>query len=174
MPNPPLQPITRVLVALQEHGERWQDVHADLSKPEVVSPDAHHPGRMQIFGDKFMGIVCPTVRDEEDVWVLICARPRTRASEPSPVQVVGIEPKRRHRRHKGGSGGHWPSTWEDLLKRVEQRAGWAIAPTGGGHIVVLHNGKQMTSIPSTPSEYRGLMNACLQIKRAGLDLREAG
>ncbi len=55
---------------------------------------------------------------------------------------------------------------EDLLRQAQQQ-GFEVED-GGKHRVVRYDGTFVTSVPYTPSEYRGLANVRSQLRRAGM------
>lgn len=105
------------------------------------------------------------------------------ANEPKN-QIVSIEPagtltstdQQGIRRISGGTPiGSMPTSTTELLNRA-RRAGFAVSASGSGHHKIWGSGTSgqglSVTIPATASDYRGLLNAVMQIRSTlGVDLR---
>lgn len=56
-----------------------------------------------------------------------------------------------------------------LIAEIEA-AGGSVRRSKSGHWKVYLNGHLVTSIPNTPSDWRGLLNSRALIRRAGIDI----
>ena len=68
-----------------------------------------------------------------------------------------------------------PTSTTELLNRA-RRAGFAVSASGSGHHKIWGSGTSgqglSVTIPATASDYRGLLNAVMQIRSTlGVDLR---
>lgn len=102
----------------------------------------------------------------------------------SKNQIVSIEPagtltstdQQGIRRTSGGTPtGSMPTSTAELLNRA-RRAGFAVSVAGSGHHKIWGSGTSgqglSVTIPATASDYRGLLNAVMQIRSTlGVDLR---
>ena len=89
------------------------------------------------------------------------------ANEPKN-QIVSIEPA-------GTPIGSMPTSTTELLNRA-RRAGFDVSASGSGHHKIWGSGTSgqglSVTIPATASDYRGLLNAVMQIRSTlGVDLR---
>ena len=105
------------------------------------------------------------------------------ANEPKN-QILAIEPAgtltstdhQGIRRISGGTPtGTMPTSTTELLNRA-RRAGFAVSVAGSGHHKIWGSGTSgqglSVTIPATASDYRGLLNAVMQIRSTlGVDLR---
>jgi predicted RNA binding protein YcfA (HicA-like mRNA interferase family) len=62
-----------------------------------------------------------------------------------------------------GSGTH--RSVRDLLKELDANGGWRGRRTGKGHILLMHADGRSTTLPSTPSDKRTLLNCVADINR---------
>ncbi|WLW38526.1 hypothetical protein [Streptomyces phage Vanseggelen] len=162
-----LHPTTRLLADMASRGTYWPDVEADLSEPETVTPVEGFDTRLRLAGESWQGYVEPG-RDEGH-FVLVGVRPRERAEEGTGTPVVGVPISPSIPRSSGGSGSRWPSSWNELQGRLIE-LGFTIRQ-GKTHLGVYRDGQKIASLPSTASEYRGLLNACTQLRRDhGIDV----
>jgi len=61
-----------------------------------------------------------------------------------------------------------------LIAAIEAAGGQVDPPTRGGHHKVYYQGQLITTLASTPSEYRGRKNDIANLRRAGLRLTTKG
>lgn len=59
------------------------------------------------------------------------------------------------------------------LVRAIRKAGGEVEQVGTNHLRVTVDGKFVTMMGATPSEYRGRLNALASLRRAGLNLTKA-
>jgi hypothetical protein len=70
----------------------------------------------------------------------------------------------------GGNVRSVPKTMRELRKRIAATPGLSIKPGGHHDKVVDLNDRVLTTLPSTPSDYRAVANAAATIARKGYDL----
>lgn len=90
------------------------------------------------------------------------ALPVTTPSEPKKIVRKG---------KRGGIGNVGPRTHEELLEAIRRSPGWSLE-YGGKHWKVLGPDGQVSTLPVTPSDWRGTLNAVAQLRALGLNLRE--
>ncbi len=60
-----------------------------------------------------------------------------------------------------------PREWRKLVEQIRKN-GYTVEP-GGRHLTVRNGeGKAVHFLPSTPSERRGLLNNCAELRRKGI------
>lgn len=163
-------PTKHIVSTLERFGMSWPDLVDDLNHANR-QPMIGYPTRQRWLGEKLQAYIEPGTYQGEDVFFVVGVRLRCSSDEPAPVQVVGIETQAVKSRKRGGAGRVWPSTWGELEKRIEAHPGLRVLPGNGGHRIVYRNGKQVDVLPTSSSDYRALRNACLQLKRRGIDVR---
>jgi hypothetical protein len=146
----------------------WPDVVDDLERVQTVTPVVGYETRERWCGSLVEAYIEPDDEDEDAV-VIVGVRPR-RVADPQETRVVGVEARVTGPRVKGKGGSRWPSSWRELLARL-QRMDDVEVVTGGKHLLVLRDGQQVAAMPASPSEYRGLMNMCLELRARGIDVR---
>lgn len=87
----------------------------------------------------------------------------------SPVLT---RPRARHRRVRGGKGNRFPTTVDELVRRI--RATGATVETTSKHYAVQVPTGQWMTVPRTVHDWRALKNTVTQLKRAGLDVTRTG
>jgi hypothetical protein len=134
-------------------------------------PLAGFETRERWVGNKAQGYMEPGTFDGEACFYVVGVRLRSFSDQPAEYQVVGIETKAVKSRKSGGMGNVWPTTWDELKKRIEAHDGLRVLPGNGGHQIVYRNGKQIDVLPTSSSDWRAIKNACLQLKGKGVDCR---
>lgn len=72
---------------------------------------------------------------------------------------------------KGGKGGSlYPTDFDEVRKLLVKR-GYRVEDSKGGHKLVMKGEEVVYSMPSTPSDYRGIKNALADMKKVGIDLK---
>lgn len=56
-----------------------------------------------------------------------------------------------------------------LLQEIEARPGWATERAKRGHWKIRHEGRLVTVLPVSPSDWRSLKNARAVLRRAGFE-----
>lgn len=159
------------LAQLAAQGWNWPQVRDDLVAYEVMTPDRNGGSNYFAHGDLYTGRVMHDLRDPTSgTWWLYKTWLRERADFPSPNPVVGIEHRRGMRRGHGGAGRQWPTTTAELIQIIEAQRGLRVM-VGPTHLLVLREGKVVSTMPKTASDYRSLVNCCQELKRIGIDVR---
>lgn len=153
-------------------GLSWPDVVADLEQVESVTPIRGFETRQRWIGPRVQAYIEPSItREGEDAKIVVSVRCRQRVEhDPHHVPVVGVESRVVGPRVRGRGGSVWPRTWAELMQRLEEVAPDAAVGRGGKHLAVFRHGKRIATLPMTSSDHRGLVNACLQLRKAGIDL----
>ncbi|AWY07616.1 hypothetical protein SEA_YOSIF_52 [Streptomyces phage Yosif] len=163
-----LHPTNKLLEKLAENGYQWPEIEADLLDYESRTPAQGSETRERLSGSDWQGYVEPDRGGQEDVYVVLGVRPRQRADEPSPWQVVGKEHHVPMPRSKGGVGTRWPTTLDELVKRLEAM-GYQVT-RGSNHIGIFLEGARLSTMPVSPSDWRSIRNCCLALNRIGIDV----
>jgi hypothetical protein len=153
-------------------GLSWPEVVTDLEQVESVTPIRGFETRQRWMCSRVQAYVEPGVtREGESSRIVLSVRCRRRVEpEPDHVPVVGVEPRVVGPRYRGHGGSSWPRTWAELLQRLEEVAPDASVGRGGKHLAVFREGKRVATLPMSSSDHRGLVNACTQLRAAGIDL----
>lgn len=123
-------------------------------------PDPHGNDRFRVLRDGLYVIVSPTGI------ILACGR----MAQPAAIAPQSAKPSGPKQSRPAASRG--PATWGELEEWLTEE-GCTITGLGSGHRAVIRDGERIAVVPSTPSEYRGLMNAVADIRRrTGLKLRK--
>lgn len=164
-------PTQGVVQHLREAGalRNWGEICRDLAHASVT-PALGYETRLRYCGSKYEAFVEPGRYEGADALWIVYLRPRGEVPAiPRQRQVVGHEPKRQRSGH-GGAGRRWPTTWKELIARVEAYP-HAEVRRGGKHLAVLLRGKTVQTFPATASDHRALLNACQVLKSLGVDVR---
>lgn len=151
-------------------GLSWPEVVNDLQRAESITPVPGYDTRLRYCGEKVQAYIEPGTYDGEDALWIVGLRERQRADAPSRTQVVGRETTTRKSGRKGGSGNRWPTTWKELINRINQHP-QAHVENGGKHLRVFLRGRQVQALPCTASDHRALLNACQVLRGLGIDVR---
>lgn len=57
-----------------------------------------------------------------------------------------------------------------VLRRRAEHQGWAVAPTGGGHVRFVAPDGTVVILATSPSDWRAEKNDTARLRRAGLDI----
>lgn len=165
-------PTRSAVTAMAIIGLAWPDVLLDLENVESVTPVRGYETRERWCGSRVQAYIEPgTTPRGEAAKVIVSLRSRVRADPDEPhTPVVGVEEPVRGPRVRGRGGSSWPRTWPDFFKRLEQTAPEAAVGRGGKHLSVFLDGQRIATLPISPSDHRGLVNTCLQLRRAGIDV----
>lgn len=166
-----LVPTSQIVSRLDQLGLSWADLVEDMTHSQHRQPMNGYATRQRWVGNKLQGYMEPGTFDGEQCFFVVGVRLRSFAEEPSQTQVVGIESKVVKRRKSGGAGQVWPTTWDELKKRIEAHDGLRVLQGNGGHQIVYKNGKQLDVLPTSSSDWRAIRNACLQLRGKGIDCR---
>lgn len=158
----PRLPITREASAAITDEAHLERVEAAFWRPGFVTPDPYDPERAE---RRFAQGCMVIVRKGQIVYV---GEHEQSTEAPRSLQPV----KRAQRRVRGGNGGHWPATWDQLMERVSA-AGCEVLRRSSHVVVRVPSGERVT-LHHTASDWRALRNACSQFARHGVDLRRAG
>lgn len=164
-------PTRGVIERLDQLGISWAEMVADLQNAGHVQSLAGYETRQRHLGSKVQAYIEPGVYDGEPVLYVVGVRLRAEAGEPIPRQrqIVGREVRAKKSRRKGGVGRRWPTTWPELIKRIEMHPRCRVFK-GKNHWLVYLNGKQVDALPATTSDHRALLNACRHLQQCGIDV----
>lgn len=168
-----LYPTSTLLRRLEERGQSWPSVAADLEEPELITPVKDNPTRRRLTGHEYVGYAEPLSGVAGEAYVIVGVGQRERPAPGLAEPVVGIESPSPRSSRRGGSGRRWPTTWGELSERLTAIEGVTIED-GSTHLIVKRDGNAIDTLPKTASEYRGLLNACTQLRRKGLDVSRTG
>lgn len=162
-------PAKGVIARIQQLGLVWPEVVEDLSAASIT-PVVGYETRLRYAGSKVEAFIEPGMYAEEDVLWVVGLRIREKVTHiPRQEQVVGHERKHRRSGH-GGSGQRWPTTWKELISRIQDHPDVELHK-GGKHLNVMLHGRQVQTLPLTASDHRALLNACQVLRGAGIDVR---
>jgi hypothetical protein len=154
-------PTEAALRAIEETGIDWPTVVAAVRHPQTVAP-SDRPDVQQVYARDLEILVSP---DHHVLGV------RRRSVEEPAQEQQQAGPKKIVRKGKrGGIGNVGPRTHEDLLDAIRRSPGWRLEQ-GGKHYKVLGPEGQVSTLPITPSDWRGTLNAVAELRALGLDLR---
>lgn len=159
--------------AATDNGFSWAEVVEDLSQAGVHHPLRGYETRIQVTGERIQAL-CEAGFDDDGfpaLFVIGLCKRRESAPVPLAERVVGVEPKVQRQARKGGVGTRWPTSWDELIKRL--RALGHEVTVGGKHMHVLRAGKRVATMPLTASDHRSLVNMCRTLERVGIDVRRA-
>jgi hypothetical protein len=160
------EPLDRVVEHIKTLGFTWQEVAEDLDQGHITPVPYHHE-RRRIVGRSVEAIVAG-----ESPTVVLYVRPRSLPDTENHVPVVGVEPRRRMPRSRGGAGNQWPTTFTELMKLAERDRTVRVVK-GARHWIVLRDGQQVCVLPLTASDHRSLMNATKQLHALGINVRRS-
>lgn len=163
-------PTQRTVERVLQLGLTWPEVVVDLDNAASITPIEGFDTRLRYCGEKVQAYVEPGTYDGEDALWIVGLRERCKATEPSPHQVVGREAAKRKSGKRGGSGSRWPTTWKELINRINAHP-QARVENGGKHLRVFLRGQQVQALPCTSSDHRALLNACQILRGLGIDVR---
>lgn len=165
-------PVRGVIARLPQLDLAWHQVVEDLDHA-CVTPVPGNATRLRYRGERVDAFVEPGRCEGREVWWVVGLHARE-AVEPLPrqLQVVGHEPRHRKSGAHGGGGQRWPTTWRELIARIEAHPE-AEVRQGGKHLNVLLRGRQVQALPVTASDHRALLNACQILRGHGIDVRRA-
>ena len=163
-------PAQRVVQRVLDLGLSWPEVVDDLSHAESITPIQGYDTRLRYCGEKVQAYVEPGTYDGDDaLWIVgLCLR--RRSEQPADLQVVGRESAARKSSKRGGSGSRWPTTWKELVNRINAHPR-ARVENGGKHLRVFLDGRQVQALPCSASDHRALLNACQILRGLGVDVR---
>ncbi len=151
----------------------WPDIVKDLDNVETVTPVIGYPTRERWSGSQVQAYLEPGSRDGERVYVVVGLRKRHRSTDTA-MPVVGVETRvRGPRTARGRALSRWPRTWRELFEQLQAMDDVRLEQ-GRKHVRVYLHGSPVTALPNTPSEYRGLLNACMDLRAKGIDVRQPG
>lgn len=163
-------PAQRVVQQVRQMGLSWPEVVEDLDQAESITPIQGYDTRLRYCGEKVQAYVEPGTFDGEEALWIVGLRERRKADQPSQHQVVGRETTTRKSGRRGGSGTRWPTTWKELVNRINAHPNAHVEP-GGKHLRVFLGGKQVQALPCSASDHRALLNACQILRGLGIDVR---
>lgn len=151
--------LPRAIEAAEQLGISTADAEAIARNPRVVTPDPGNPYRewqaeRRRAGDVTVVVALPPDRDPV-IWGVYLHLP--------------LDPVRQH----GAGGGNVrqiPKTMRELRKRIAENPRLKIKPGGHHDKVVDLDNRVLTTLPSTPSDYRAVANAAASIARKGYEL----
>jgi hypothetical protein len=158
-----LWPTDGAISAMETTGVSWPKVVDAVRHPEVVIPSDRED--VQVYYTRDLKIL---LTEDHHVIGLTTRDP----GEALPDQKTGPQKRIVRKGKRGGVGNIGPRTHEDLLEAIRRTPGWTLE-YGGKHYKVLGPDGQTSTLPITPSDYRGTLNAVAQLRALGLDLREA-
>lgn len=164
-------PTRGVIERLERIGVSWAEMVVDLRNAGHVQSVAGYETRQRHLGNLVQAYIEPGVYDGEQVLYVVGVRLRAEKAEPIPQQrqVVGRDTHAKKSRRKGGVGRRWPTTWPELIKRIEMHPRCRVFK-GKNHWLVYLNGRQVDALPATSSDHRALLNACRQLQQRGIDV----
>jgi hypothetical protein len=155
-------PTPAAITVMQEIGVEWPKVVTAVRHNIAVVPSDQDNVRQFIARDLKV-----LVTDDNHVIGLTKRDPGEalpNAVQPHPAKRIERKGKR------GGIGNVGPRTHEDLLEAIRKTPGWRVEK-GGKHWKILGPEGQVSTLPITPSDWRGTMNAISGLRAIGLDLR---
>lgn len=163
-------PTQGVIAQLERFDQSWPEIVTDLQQA-TITPAYGYETRQRLCGERYEAFVEPGVYDGHEARWVIYLRKRRHATEPTPLgqQIVGRDARRPTQRKRGGSGRRWPTTWQELQKRILACPGTELRP-GGKHLNVYLNGQQVQALPLSASDHRALLNACQALRAKGIDV----
>lgn len=157
-----LWPTDGAKAAMDTTGVPWPKVVDAVRHAEVVMPGDRDDVR--VYYARTLKVL---VTDDHHVIGLTTRDP----GEALPDQKTGPQKRIVRKGKRGGIGNVGPRTHEDLLEAVRRAPGWTVE-MGGKHYKLTGPEGQTSTLPVTPSDYRGTLNAVAQLRALGLDLRE--
>lgn len=166
-------PTKHTVSSLERLGLTWPEFVRDVDGCGLIQPMPGHETRQCHFGTRVQAFIEPGVYDGEPCFYVVGVRLRVSEGPalPASQQIVGRETRAVKSRKRGGSGRMWPTSWQELEKLIESHEGMRVLQGNGGHRIVYKNGKQIDVLPTSSSDHRALHNACLQLRRKGIDVR---
>jgi hypothetical protein len=154
-------PTETALRALEEIQLDWPAVVAGVRHPETVAPT----DRVEVSQYYSRGLEILVSADHHVLGV-------RRREDGTPQETLATSPTKKivRKGKRGGIGNVGPRTHEDLLEAIRRSPGWRLEQ-GGKHYKVLGPEGQVSTLPVTPSDWRGTLNAVAELRALGLDLR---
>lgn len=157
-----LWPTESAITAMESTGVPWPKVVEAVRHPEVVIPGDRED--VQVYYTRTLKVL---MTEDHHVIGLSTRDP----GEALPDQKTGPQKKIVRKGKRGGIGNVGPRTHEELLEAIRRSPGWSLE-YGGKHWKVLGPDGQVSTLPVTPSDWRGTLNAVAQLRALGLNLRE--
>lgn len=162
---------------LKRFGLTEGDVAVLVAVPDIVTPDENpaqgRESREIRYGGNH-GFVCSIddYTDRDIVWVLGVI-PRNHGDGQSPESLREVSRPQPRYAGAGNATGTMPTSFEEIIERVEAAPGWDIEEGRGKHPrhIVSADGRHRQPIPSSASDYRSIRNAVAQLRGMGLDVR---
>lgn len=163
-------PTDAVLAKLKQQGLTWQELVAELDKAERITPIAGEDGKGRRYTTcKIDAHVSPGKYLGEDVMFVNKLWGKMHQEAGDASGILGVEPQAKKSGRKGGSGNRWPTDFKELVKRIRLIQGCDVRQ-GGKHLLIMKEERQVGALPLTASDHRSLQNACLQLKKLGIDV----
>ena len=161
-----LLPTRAGMRAMEGLGLSWGDVlglldHAEQEQPCPGGSDR----RSHLSGDYILFTARGWFEGEPALHLLGISR---RNLEGQVVRKV-VE-KRPTKRKRGGAGTLLPTSFKEILQRIDEAEGWSYV-MGGKHIAVHGPEGQRSTIPLSASDWRAMANNVSQLRKLGLDVR---
>lgn len=161
--------------AMDDRGLTLNQVVELLQNAELIEPVKGHPDRRAFFAGNDQGTfemwIAPGEKYGEQCWFFLGLRHWHRPVwSDQDTAVVGVEPRRGQRRGHGGAGTMLPTSFAELVRRVEKIPGWTVEH-GGKHLKIVGPHGKYVTIPVSTSDHRAVRNAAATLRGMGLDLR---
>lgn len=153
-----------------------RDVAAALvEEPDIVAPDDQNtPGREVRYGGEH-GFICAVDESEsgQRTIVVIGAFERHHGGGQPPESLRERPSPRPRYIGAGRATGTMPTSFEEVVARVENCDGWHVEQGRGKHPVhiVSDDGQHRFPVPTSASDFRAVRNLVALLRAVGLDVR---
>lgn len=155
--------------ALDGLGLLWADAVRLVDTAERDQPMVGMDGRRCLASGDYFLYVADGQYDGEPARFLLGGK-RREAEAPSELRTF-VERKAKKSGKKGGAGRLLPTSFEEILGRIDDADGWYWERSGRKHIAVFGPEGQRGTIPNSASDHRSLANNVGHLRKLGLDVR---
>lgn len=163
-----LLPTRAGMRAMQGLGLSWGDVLRLMDTVEQEQPCNGGDNRRSHLSGDYILFTAKTFFEGERALNLLGISQRNREGQ---VMRVVTETKAPKQSRRGGSGTLLPTSFEEILERIEEAEGWSWERKDRKHIAVYGPEGQRSTIPVSSSDWRAIANNVAHLRRIGLDVK---
>lgn len=157
------------LRAMEQLSYTWPQVVDELREAWCTRPAPGAVGRLLIAAPTLECVAAEGTHAGDPARFVLGLRERRADAAAEPTNVVGVEPAIAHRKVSRGPARRWPVSWRELALRLV-RDHDCVIERGRNHLIVRRDGAPRAYLPVSASDHRSLLNACLQLRRVGIDV----
>jgi hypothetical protein len=155
--------------AMNDLGLTWADVCQLIENVELVQPASTGPRERRVYlSGPYSIITAPSRWEGEPALAILGVAERNREGQEMRTVVETKAPKSSKR---GGAGTLIPTSFDEILQRIDEAEGWHYEREGRKHIAVYGPNGERSTIPVSSSDWRAVKNGVAHLRRIGLDVR---